>query len=65
MLQSDNSFYKPYEIKAIDILEIWEFECSFCTTEYSPDDLGVENVQEMFRNLRYDLEKIKTQLQRK
>jgi len=65
MLHSDNSFYKPYEIKASEILEIWEFECSFCTTEYSPDDLGVENIQEMFRNLRYDLEKIKTQLQRK
>jgi len=65
ILQSDNSFYKPYEIKAIDILEIWEFECSLCTVEYTPDDLGIENVQDMFRNLRSDMEQIKSQLNSK
>jgi hypothetical protein len=24
----DNAYYKPYEVKASEILEIWEFACS-------------------------------------
>jgi hypothetical protein len=28
MLHSDNTIYLPYEIKASEILEIWEYACS-------------------------------------
>jgi transcriptional regulator with XRE-family HTH domain len=65
LLHSDNPYYQPYEIRANDILEIWEFACSFCTTEHTVDDIGTENVQEMFRTLRLSIEEIKTQLNRK
>ncbi|MES2800160.1 MAG: LexA family transcriptional regulator [Bacteroidota bacterium] len=62
ILSSDNSFYKDYEIKAKEILELWHFQCSFCTVEHTPDDLNLENVSEMFRNLQYELQEIKQQL---
>jgi hypothetical protein len=32
MLHSDNTIYLPYEIKASEILEIWEYACSIATS---------------------------------
>lgn len=58
-LQSDNAVYRPYEVKASEILEIWEYACSIATKEFLPDDLGVENVKDMFRELRNDIAMIK------
>jgi len=60
-LQSDNSIYKPYEVKASEILEIWEYACSIATKEFLPDDLGVENIKDMLREMRNDLIQIKSQ----
>lgn len=64
-LKSDNSIYKPYEVKASDILEIWEYACSIATKEFLPDDVGVENVKDMFRELRRDIGALKTVDKRK
>jgi len=61
-LQSDNSIYKPYEIKASDILEIWEYACSIATKEFLPDDIGVENVKDMLREMRNDIVEMKARL---
>lgn len=58
-LQSDNKVYKPYEVKASEILEIWEYACSIATKEFLPDDLGTENVKDMFRELRKEVLGIK------
>ena len=58
-LQSDNKVYKPYEVKASEILEIWEYACSIATKEFLPDDLGIENVKDMFRELRNDIATLK------
>jgi hypothetical protein len=46
VLHSDNAYYKPYEVKASEILEIWEFACSFATEEFGPDDLS-ESLREL------------------
>ena len=54
-LQSDNRVYKPYDVKASEILEIWEYACSIATKEFLPDDLGTENVKDMFRELRKEI----------
>jgi phage repressor protein C with HTH and peptisase S24 domain len=36
MLHSDNTIYLPYEIKASEILEIWEYACcSIATNEFT------------------------------
>jgi len=61
-LQSDNSIYKPYEVKASDILEIWEYACSIATKEFLPDDIGVENVKDMLREMRNDIVEMKARL---
>ena len=59
IFHSDNIVYQPYEVKANDMLEIWEHVCSFCTQEYQPDDLGVMNVKEMFQQLRLEINALK------
>ena len=55
IFQSDNTVYKSYEVKANEILEIWEHVCSFCTQEFQPDDLGVMNIKDMFQQLRIEI----------
>ncbi|MEO7175002.1 MAG: LexA family transcriptional regulator [Saprospiraceae bacterium] len=54
-LQSDNPFYKPYEINANEILEIWEYACSLATTEFQPNDLNYESIRDMFMQLRTEI----------
>jgi phage repressor protein C with HTH and peptisase S24 domain len=56
MLHSDNTIYLPYEIKASEILEIWEYACSIATNEFTPDDLSAESLKDMFRELRRNRE---------
>lgn len=59
IFHSDNTLYKPYEVKTNEILEIWEHVCSFCTSEFQPDDLGVMNVKDMFMQLRREIGALK------
>lgn len=59
LLHSDNSFYKPYELKANDILELWEHVCSFSTKEFPPDDLDTHSIKEMLLNIRKDISTMK------
>lgn len=60
LFHSDNTVYKPYEVKASEILEIWEHVCSFCTQEFQPDDLGVMNVKDMFHQIRLEISELKS-----
>jgi len=55
ILKSDNTFYEPYEVRASDILEIWEFACSIATSEYDPDDMNPETIKDMFMTLKQEL----------
>lgn len=55
ILKSDNSFYAPYEVKASDVLEIWEFACSIATSEHDPDDMSPETIKDMFMTLKQEL----------
>lgn len=59
LFHSDNTVYKPYEVKATEILEVWQHVCSFCTSEFQPDDLGVMNVKDMFQQLRLEIGALK------
>lgn len=58
ILQSDNSFYKPYEVKVSDVLEIWKFACSISLDEFLPDDLGASSIREMFLQLQEQIKAI-------
>jgi len=63
MLHSDNTVYKPYEIKASEVLEIWEYACSIATGEFEPDDAH-ENVKDMLRSLRKEIREVKEKISR-
>jgi hypothetical protein len=47
VLHLDNTYNKSYEVKALEIHEIWEFACSFATEEFGPDDLSPESLREV------------------
>lgn len=40
ILRADNSFYHPYSIHLQDLLEIWEYQASIATQEYTIDDFN-------------------------
>ncbi|WP_296143084.1 LexA family transcriptional regulator [uncultured Flavobacterium sp.] len=61
-LKSDNSVYKPYNVKASEVLEIWEYACSIATKEFLPDDIGVENMKDMLKEIRKDIMEIKSNI---
>jgi len=54
MLQSDNSFYEPYVVKASDVLEIWEYSCSIATKEFEPDD-SPETIRDILQGMRKEM----------
>ena len=58
ILKSDNTFYEPYEVRASDILEIWEFACSIATKEHAPDDMNPETIKDMFMTLKQEIRQL-------
>ena len=52
--QSDNTFYKPYEVRFSEVLEIWRYTCSIATKEFEPDDLGVLSIKDVLQGIRQD-----------
>jgi len=54
MLQSDNTFYPPYTVKASDVLEIWEYACSIATKEFEPDD-SPETIRDVLQGMRKEM----------
>jgi transcriptional regulator with XRE-family HTH domain len=59
MLVSDNTFYKPYTVKASDILEVWEYACSIATTEFEPDDLSPQSIRDLLYGIRNEIKALK------
>jgi transcriptional regulator with XRE-family HTH domain len=52
VLQSNNTFYAPYEIRVSEVLEIWEYACSIETNEFEADDLSADSVKGMFMEIK-------------
>ena len=59
LLSSDNKAYKPYEVRADTILELWEFTCCINTQEYDEKELKLSSIANMFQDLKVELESIK------
>lgn len=57
---SDNQFYPPYEIKASEILEIWEFQCSISKNDQPTDSFENATIKTMFLELKKDLNEVKS-----
>ena len=59
VLESDNTFYPKYEVKASDILEIWEYECNIGKSDKKQLLTENENVMDMFLELKRELNEVK------
>ncbi len=58
-LHSDNRSYPPYNIEAKSILEIWEFVCCLKTSDKKDDEINLENMMDLLRSLKVDIEQLK------
>ncbi|RZJ31995.1 MAG: LexA family transcriptional regulator [Flavobacterium sp.] len=56
---SDNTFYEPYPVKVSDVLEIWQYECCICTSEFEPGEIGPENLAAMFYELKKEIKALR------
>ncbi|AWG22130.1 XRE family transcriptional regulator [Flavobacterium faecale] len=58
-VSSDNYFYPPYEVKASDILEIWEYQCSIARSDKKTEELESTTIKNMFVELKKDILEVK------
>ena len=58
---SDNKIYQPYKVNLKDIVELWEYTCCINMTDYREEELNVESIMNMLRNLQVEMEVIKKQ----
>jgi predicted class III extradiol MEMO1 family dioxygenase len=62
VMQSDNSFYEPYDIKFSDIAEIWEYAGSLEREQFKPETFDAETMETIIRTMQKDLHEIKEKL---
>jgi hypothetical protein len=55
---SDNAYYKPYEVKASEILKSGSLPSSLLTEEFGPDDLSPESLRNDLK-LRREVREVK------
>ena len=59
VVESDNRFYPAYEVKASDILEIWEYECNIGRSDRKQEVSEIESVKGMFLELKREINGLK------
>lgn len=59
-LHSDNKVYQPYNVKASDVLEIWQFVCTLNVSDKKEEELNLESIMNMLRSMRVEIEQIKS-----
>jgi len=59
VLESDNSFYPAYEVKASDILEIWEYACNIGRNDKRTEITDLETLRDMILGLKGDIQDLK------
>lgn len=58
-VSSDNFFYPPYEIKASNVLEIWEYQCSISRNDTQTDAIESTTIKNMFYELKKEITDLK------
>lgn len=58
-LNSDNSFYQPYEIRFSDIAEIWEYAGSIEREKFRPEKWDAGSLENVIRKIQLDLSDMK------
>lgn len=59
VVASDNYFYPPYEVKASDILEIWEYQCSIARSDNKTAAIENDTIKNMFVELKREIGEVK------
>lgn len=59
LLKSDNKAYTPFEVPRQEILELWEFTCSIHMNDYEENELKVDGIMRMLRDMQVELESLK------
>lgn len=59
VVESDNSYYPPYEVKASDILEIWEYECNIGRSDKKAEISETASVKDLFLELKREIHDLK------
>jgi transcriptional regulator with XRE-family HTH domain len=62
VLESDNTFYPSYEVKASDVLEIWEYECSIGRTDKKQELSETETMKEILLEVKREIIEIKERI---
>ncbi|RTY77468.1 LexA family transcriptional regulator [Flavobacterium sp. LS1P28] len=64
VLESDNSFYPAYEVKASDILEIWEYECNIGRNDKKLDNNDLISLQDLIMEMRKEIREISIKIKK-
>lgn len=59
VLESDNRFYPNYEVRASDIIEIWEYHCNIGRSDKRQELNETQSVKELLMEVKRDVMEIK------
>ncbi|KFF11971.1 XRE family transcriptional regulator [Flavobacterium hydatis] len=59
ILESDNHFYPNYEVKASDILEIWEYKCNIGRTDKKQELSETQSMKDLILEIKRDVLELK------
>lgn len=59
LLESDNEFYNPFEVKLSEVLELWEYAGSVATEEFDKEDISKEDIRGLLQGLRNEIIQLK------
>lgn len=60
LVESDETFYSPYEINASEIEQIWEFKCNLGKKDTKRSSVIPGSIEEMFLELKNDIQKLQS-----
>lgn len=58
-LVSDNPTYPAYDVNIDEVIELWKFTCAINTQEYTPEELKISSITNMFNALGVELKALK------
>ncbi len=61
-VSSDNFFYPPYQVRASDILEIWEYQCSIARSDKKTEPLENTSIKNMFVEIKNEIGELKNKM---
>jgi hypothetical protein len=61
LLNSDNTFYEPYTVKASEVLEVWEYVCNIGRSDRKTE-FTTDHVTSLLMEMRSELRAVKAKM---